>query len=162
MSGPSAFAGGSLGWQAPEQLQHTDNGEWQRQGKSVDIFAMGLLIYCCMSGGQHAFGGPYEREGNILQVNFPLNTRPFRQGSIPKGVPCHARSRISISYLIARCALAQRHPFPLQVGTARFQPRLGDAMHFCNKPIFPTQLCRLSVGCTDKKRKAAPQSIQPL
>ena len=64
----AACAGGSLGWQSPEQLRHEDGGERQRQGKSVDIFAMGLLIYYCMSGGQHAFGGPYVREGNILLV----------------------------------------------------------------------------------------------
>ena len=35
---------------------------------------MGLLIYYCMSGGQHAFGGPYEREGNILLVSRCYST----------------------------------------------------------------------------------------
>ena len=59
--------GGSSGWQAPEQLICRSGGD-ARQGRSVDIFSFGLLIFYCLTGGCHAFGESYERDFNILQV----------------------------------------------------------------------------------------------
>lgn len=41
---------GTVGWQAAERLTHG------RQGKPSDIFAMGCLMYYCLSGGKHPFG----------------------------------------------------------------------------------------------------------
>ncbi|BDA47514.1 probable serine/threonine-protein kinase/endoribonuclease IRE1 at C-terminar half [Coccomyxa sp. Obi] len=58
--------GGSTGWQAPEQLISRSGGD-VRQGKSVDIFSFGLVIFYCLTGGKHAFGESYERDFNILQ-----------------------------------------------------------------------------------------------
>lgn len=40
-----------------------------RQGKSVDIFSFGLVLFYCLSGGRHPFGESYERDFNILQVS---------------------------------------------------------------------------------------------
>ena len=40
-----------------------------RQGKSVDIFSFGLVIFYCLTGGKHAFGESYERDFNILQAS---------------------------------------------------------------------------------------------
>lgn len=60
--------GGSTGWQAPEQLILRAGGE-VRQGRSVDIFTFGLLLFYCLTGGQHAFGEAYERDYRILNVS---------------------------------------------------------------------------------------------
>lgn len=65
-----ARAGGSSGWQAPEQL-FSRSGEEVRQGKSVDVFSFGLVLFYCLTGGRHAFGKSYERDFNIMQV-LPL------------------------------------------------------------------------------------------
>ncbi len=62
------LAGGSTGWQAPEQLILRSGGE-ARQGRSVDIFTFGLLIFYCLSGGQHPFGEGIERDYRILNVS---------------------------------------------------------------------------------------------
>eukprot|EP00884_Botryococcus_braunii_P010147 jgi/Botrbrau1/19133/Bobra.0077s0045.1 len=59
--------GGSSGWQAPEQLVNRSGGD-MRQGKSVDVFSYGLLLFYCLSGGEHAFGKSYERDLRILQA----------------------------------------------------------------------------------------------
>ena len=70
LSGERALcAGGSTGWQAPEQLILRSGGE-ARQGRSVDIFTFGLLIFYCLSGGQHPFGEGIERDYRILNVRF--------------------------------------------------------------------------------------------
>ena len=61
------MAGGSSGWQAPEQL-FSRSGEEVRQGKSVDVFSFGLVLFYCLTGGRHAFGESYERDFNIMQV----------------------------------------------------------------------------------------------
>ena len=66
-------AGGSSGWQAPEQLILRNGGQ-ARQGKSVDIFSYGLLLHYCLTAGQHPFGEGYERDYRILNVSSP---RPF-------------------------------------------------------------------------------------
>ncbi|GAA0140298.1 endoribonuclease [Lithospermum erythrorhizon] len=52
---------GSSGWQAPEQLR----GE--RQTRAVDLFSLGCLLFYCMTGGEHPFGGIWERDGNIFR-----------------------------------------------------------------------------------------------
>lgn len=61
------MAGGSSGWQAPEQL-FSRSGEEVRQGKSVDVFSFALVLFYCLTGGRHAFGESYERDFNIMQV----------------------------------------------------------------------------------------------
>lgn len=75
----SAMVGGSTGWQAPEQLISRSGGD-VRQGKSVDIFSFGLVIFYCLTGGKHAFGESYERDFNILQA-CPCRRCPVLQGS---------------------------------------------------------------------------------
>lgn len=63
-----AWAGGSTGWQAPEQLLLRSGGE-ARLGRSVDIFTFGLLLFYCLTGGQHPFGEGIERDYRILNVS---------------------------------------------------------------------------------------------
>jgi hypothetical protein len=63
----AARAGGSSGWQAPEQLISRIGGD-ARQGRGTDVFSFGLLAHYCLSGGRHAFGESYERDFNILQA----------------------------------------------------------------------------------------------
>ena len=63
--------GGSSGWQAPEQLLQ-QRGGLSQQGRRMDIFPFGLLLYWCLSGGQHPHGDPYERDYNILQARLCL------------------------------------------------------------------------------------------
>lgn len=60
-------AGGSSGWQAPEQLVARSGGD-ARQTRAVDIFSLGLVLFYCLTGGGHPFGESYERDSNILQV----------------------------------------------------------------------------------------------
>ncbi len=75
-------SGGTLGWRAPETVrlfsQPTSSDEEfqsvanqvdsiQRLTKAVDIFALGLLTYYIVSGGDHPFGDRYQREHNIIQ-----------------------------------------------------------------------------------------------
>lgn len=38
-----------------------------RLTKSVDIFALGCLFFYTLTGGEHPFGGPFERESNIVK-----------------------------------------------------------------------------------------------
>lgn len=58
---PHTSALGSAGWQAPEQLQHG------RQTRAVDMFALGCVIFFCISGGRHPFGPRFERDVNIVR-----------------------------------------------------------------------------------------------
>lgn len=43
-------------------------------GKSVDIFAAGLIFYYVLSGGKHAFGSRMLRESNISTGKLEINT----------------------------------------------------------------------------------------
>ena len=61
-------AGGSSGWQAPEQLVSRAGGV-ARQGRAVDVFSAGLLLHFCLTAGRHPAGETYERDANILQVD---------------------------------------------------------------------------------------------
>ena len=59
-------AGGSPGWQAPEQLTVRAGGQG-RLTAAVDVFSFGLLTYYCLTGGKHPFGEGYERDAAILR-----------------------------------------------------------------------------------------------
>jgi serine/threonine-protein kinase/endoribonuclease IRE1 len=59
-------AGGSSGWQAPEQLK-ARNGGSARMSKAVDVFSLGCIMFYCLSGGKHPFGENYERDTNIMR-----------------------------------------------------------------------------------------------
>ena len=44
----------------------------------MDTFAFGLLLFYCLTGGQHAFGEGYERDYRILNVcPFPTTLLDF-------------------------------------------------------------------------------------
>lgn len=43
-----------------------------RLTRSIDIFSLGCIFYYVLTGGEHPFGGRYEREMNILQGRFSL------------------------------------------------------------------------------------------
>lgn len=62
----SIRAGGSSGWQAPEQLIARSGGA-VRQTRSMDIFSLGCVMHYCLTGGAHPFGGNYERDTNIMR-----------------------------------------------------------------------------------------------
>lgn len=59
-------AGGSSGWQAPEQLIARDGGT-ARQTRAMDVFSLGCVLFHCLTAGQHPFGENYERDTNILR-----------------------------------------------------------------------------------------------
>ena len=65
-------AGGSPGWQAPEQLIIRGGGS-ARLTASVDIFSSGMLIYYCLTGGKHPYGDSYNRDGAILKDEKDLS-----------------------------------------------------------------------------------------
>lgn len=60
-------AGGSSGWQSPEQLIARSGGH-ARQSYATDVFSYAMLAHFCLTGGKHPFGQHYERDYNILQV----------------------------------------------------------------------------------------------
>jgi serine/threonine-protein kinase/endoribonuclease IRE1 len=62
----SLSAGGSSGWQAPEQLIAKDGGT-ARQSRAIDVFSLGCIMFYCLSGGKHPFGEHYERDTNIIR-----------------------------------------------------------------------------------------------
>jgi serine/threonine-protein kinase/endoribonuclease IRE1 len=74
-------AGGSSGWQAPEQLIARGGGV-VRQTRSMDVFSLGCVLYHCLSGGGHPFGEGYERDTNIL--HRPPSLAPL--ASMPEAV----------------------------------------------------------------------------
>ncbi|KAM0790703.1 hypothetical protein ACM66B_004560 [Microbotryomycetes sp. NB124-2] len=45
-----------------------------RLTRSIDIFSLGCIFYYVLTGGEHPFGGRYEREMNILQGKFSLES----------------------------------------------------------------------------------------
>ncbi|ORY75948.1 hypothetical protein BCR35DRAFT_305999 [Leucosporidium creatinivorum] len=95
-------AAGSFGYRAPEVLRgqvdpndagtpsHSTNGVHSltststgsagatttdpsmRLTRSIDIFSLGCIFYYVLTGGEHPFGGRYEREMNILQGKISL------------------------------------------------------------------------------------------
>lgn len=69
---------GSLGGTGAEGESNSSVGDYgtsagaNREGrtrltKSVDIFALGCLFFYTLTGGEHPYGGPFERESNILK-----------------------------------------------------------------------------------------------
>ncbi|GFQ06756.1 serine/threonine-protein kinase/endoribonuclease ire1a [Phtheirospermum japonicum] len=67
---------GSSGWQAPEQLLHG------RQTRAVDLFSLGCVLFYCLTGGRHPFGGRLERDVNIVKSKIDL----FLVEHIPEAV----------------------------------------------------------------------------
>jgi len=61
----AAPTGGTAGWLAPERLLGG------RQTRSVDLFGLGCLLHYCLTGGEHPFGGRYERDQNVLSGGTP-------------------------------------------------------------------------------------------
>eukprot|EP00924_Labyrinthula_sp_SR-Ha-C_P004145 maker-scaffold_3-snap-gene-15.28-mRNA-1 protein AED:0.33 eAED:0.33 QI:0/1/0/1/1/1/2/0/968 len=61
-------AAGSVGWRAPELLMSSNQA--MVLTKAVDAYALGLVFYYIFSSGQHPFGGPFEREQNMIDNKF--------------------------------------------------------------------------------------------
>jgi len=51
--------GGTSGWRAPEALAGG------RQGRGVDVWALGCLLFYCLTGGAHPFGERHARDGAV-------------------------------------------------------------------------------------------------
>jgi serine/threonine-protein kinase/endoribonuclease IRE1 len=64
-------AGGSSGWQAPEQLIAKDGGS-VRQTRAMDVFSLGCILHFCLTGGLHPFGENYQRDANIRKGRFNM------------------------------------------------------------------------------------------
>jgi len=76
--GQSSFmsdrAGGTRGWQAPEQLQPQPGGLYRMQ-KRIDTFSLGCLLFYCWTGGGHPFPGEaLEQLVNMLHGKHDLST----------------------------------------------------------------------------------------
>eukprot|EP00873_Tetraselmis_striata_P001490 jgi/Tetstr1/421754/TSEL_001213.t1 len=63
--GQSSFmsdrAGGTRGWQAPEQLEPPPGGVY-RMEKRMDTYSLGCLLFYCWTGGRHPFPGQGVRQ----------------------------------------------------------------------------------------------------
>lgn len=69
LNGRTSYTGGTLGWQAPEQMKQ------ERQSVKTDIFSLGCLLdYCISQGNHHPFGLPILRDANIYNSNPCLTT----------------------------------------------------------------------------------------
>ncbi|KAF8314488.1 hypothetical protein DL93DRAFT_2149101 [Clavulina sp. PMI_390] len=51
----------------------SSGGPRTRLTKSVDIFALGCLFFYTLTGGEHPYGGPFERESNIVKDRKDLS-----------------------------------------------------------------------------------------
>ena len=84
----TAKASGTLGWRAPEIIFNEEAVRYQSEicdfdsstgpvkiGKSVDIFAAGLIFYFVLSGGKHAFGSRMMRESNISIGKLEIDSK---------------------------------------------------------------------------------------
>lgn len=70
------IAGGSPGWQAPEQLairglRPSALKDAPRQTAAIDVFSYGLLIHYCLTGGEHPFGEGVQRDAAIADRSVP-------------------------------------------------------------------------------------------
>ena len=84
----TAKAAGTLGWRAPEIIFNEESQMFRDElrggdstatgpmkiGRSVDIFAAGLIFYFVLSEGQHAFGPRLVRESNISQGRLQIKS----------------------------------------------------------------------------------------
>ncbi len=71
-------AGGSPGWQAPEQLAlRAGKTEGTRQTAAVDVFSFGLLLHYCLTGGLHPYGEGVERDAAILRNRRSLDALKY-------------------------------------------------------------------------------------
>lgn len=90
----TAKAAGTLGWRAPELIFNEESFNFNNSsnnnnlsngpvkiGKSVDIFAAGLIFYFVLSGGEHPFGYHLEREFNILGDNLKIDEKILEKWS---------------------------------------------------------------------------------
>jgi serine/threonine-protein kinase/endoribonuclease IRE1 len=59
-------AGGTAGWLAPERLAGA-----ARQGRGVDTWALGCLLFYCLTGGEHPFGERVARDAAIAAGAAP-------------------------------------------------------------------------------------------
>ena len=84
---PTAAGGGAgtSGWLAPERL----TGE-ARQGRGVDTWALGCLLFYCLTGGGHPFGDRLARDAAIAARAPPalhrLAAMPEAQALLVRGV----------------------------------------------------------------------------
>ncbi|XP_029584543.1 serine/threonine-protein kinase/endoribonuclease IRE1 isoform X2 [Salmo trutta] len=61
---------GTMGWNAPEVLDESRN---VNPTSAVDIFSAGCVFYYVLTGGEHPFGKPNRRAGNIEDGNKTLD-----------------------------------------------------------------------------------------
>jgi serine/threonine-protein kinase/endoribonuclease IRE1 len=100
------LAGGSSGWQAPEQLIARSGGA-VRQTRSMDIFSLGCVMHYCLTGGLHPFGGNFERDTNIMrgQPNLSaLSSSPEASNLVGAMLSKNPAARPAMSGVLA-------HPF---------------------------------------------------
>ncbi|KAL3627049.1 hypothetical protein CASFOL_028412 [Castilleja foliolosa] len=91
---------GSSGWQAPEQLLHG------RQTRAVDLFSLGCVLFYCLTGGRHPFGGSLERDVNIVKSKVDL----FLVEHIPEAVDLLLRLFDSTAEMRPRALEVLCHP----------------------------------------------------
>jgi len=93
--------GGTFGWRSPEQILG------QRSTKSVDLFAVGCILFFSCTLGAHPFGARASREANILSA------RPDLSKLKEDPTACHLIRALLHNDPCARpqAAEARQHPF---------------------------------------------------
>jgi len=93
---PSSHAGesgggagaGTAGWRAPERL-----APGARQGRAVDTWALGCLLFYCLSGGGHPWGdAPLHRDAAVAGGAAP---QLGRLAAMPEAVDLLVRPRVA-------------------------------------------------------------------
>ncbi|KAH6799831.1 Endoribonuclease/protein kinase IRE1-like protein [Perilla frutescens var. hirtella] len=101
MSSLSNYGHGSSGWRAPEQLSN------ERVTRATDEFNLGLLIYFCLTGGQHPFGESIEREVNVWKAKKDM----FKINHIPEATHLISRLLSHDPKMRPKAAEVKQHPF---------------------------------------------------
>lgn len=149
------IAGGSPGWQAPEQLairglRPSALKDAPRQTAAIDVFSYGLLIHYTLTGGEHPFGEGVQRDATIANPSIP----PKISGSLAIRCPeaCNLLTAMLQRDPDQRPCVEAILAHPLWWSAARklaFFVAVSDRVEGCDREQSPTMYAALECLSSD-------------